>query len=169
MASPLNRFPFRLHRLLNLPSSAGADWRAHGHHESDVLLLTLTVLGLPHFREYYAPAADFGRSIRVHLFTLTRESPTCRRSPQISSTALDTRPPDLPPVPLMDRGFAVTCQLAQHRRPHHPVLVHRPVALLHASFRPPPRGDALALRCPSPPSGWDGTFTPSGRTCSAYK
>src|SRR5258705_2995175 len=24
----------------------------------------------------------------------------------------------------------------------------------------PPRGDALALRYPSPPSGWDGTFTP---------
>ncbi|MGC1902895.1 MAG: hypothetical protein WA715_03655, partial [Candidatus Acidiferrum sp.] len=23
----------------------------------------------------------------------------------------------------------------------------------------PPRGDALALRYPSPPSGWDGTFT----------
>src|SRR5208282_5581467 len=30
------------------------------------------------------------------------------------------------------------------------------------------RGDALALRYPSPPSGWDGTFTRSCRTCSAY-
>ena len=28
------------------------------------------------------------------------------------------QPPDLPPVPLMDMGFAVTCQLARHRRPH---------------------------------------------------
>src|SRR6266496_5223542 len=36
----------------------------------------------------------------------------------------------------MDMGFAVTCQLARHRRPHHPVLVHRPVSLLHASFGP---------------------------------
>src|SRR6266446_8646043 len=33
-------------------------------------------------------------------------------------------------------GFAITCSLARHRRPHHPILVHRPVSLLHASFRP---------------------------------
>jgi hypothetical protein len=30
-ASPLDRLPFRLHRLLNLASSAEADWLAHGH------------------------------------------------------------------------------------------------------------------------------------------
>jgi hypothetical protein len=39
-------------------------------------------------------------------------------------------------VPWMDMGFAVTCQLARHRRPHHPVLVHRPLSLLHACFGP---------------------------------
>src|SRR6202795_1612918 len=30
---------------------------------------------------------------------------------------LPTQPPDLPPVPLMDVGFAITCSLARHRRP----------------------------------------------------
>ena len=42
---------------------------------------------------------------------------TCRRSPEVSSTAFDAQPPDLPPVGLMDMGFAITCSLARHRRP----------------------------------------------------
>ena len=40
------------------------------------------------------------------------------RSPVISSTAFHARPPDLPPVPLMDMGFAIICSLARRRRPH---------------------------------------------------
>src|SRR5439155_24889016 len=39
-------------------------------------------------------------------------------SPAISSTAFGKRPPDLPPVRLMNMGFAVICPLARHRRPH---------------------------------------------------
>jgi len=42
---------------------------------------------------------------------------TCRRSPEVSSTAFDAQPPDLPPVSLMDMGFAVIRPLARHRRP----------------------------------------------------
>ena len=42
---------------------------------------------------------------------------TCRRSPEVSSTAFDAQPPDLPPVSLMDMGFAISCPLARHRRP----------------------------------------------------
>ena len=82
------------------------------------------------------PSADFCCTVRAPYDVLSHDSVTNSRSPEISSTAFDTRPPDLPPVPLMDMGFAVTCQLARHRRPHHPVLVHRPVSLLHASFGP---------------------------------
>ena len=72
----------------------------------------------------------------------------------ISSNAFPARPPDLPPVPLMDMGFAVSCQLARHRRPYHPVLVHRPACLLHASFRPHLTATPLRFANPSPPSGW---------------
>jgi hypothetical protein len=82
------------------------------------------------------PSADFCCTVRAPYDVLSHDSVTHSRSPEISSTAFDTRPPDLPPVPLMDMGFAVACQLARHRRPHHPVLVHRPVSLLRASFRP---------------------------------
>ena len=35
--------------------------------------------------------------------TLSHESETCNTSPATSSTAFDTRPPDLPPAFLMDR------------------------------------------------------------------
>ncbi len=99
------------------------------------------LLALPIVRAFVAvvtttPSADFCCTVRAPYDVLSHASVTHSRSPEISSTAFDTRPPDLPPVPLMDMGFAVTCQLARHRRPPHPVLVHRPVSLLHASFRP---------------------------------
>jgi len=48
---------------------------------------------------------------------LSHESVTCHRSPEVSSTAFDAQPPDLPPVSLMDMGFAIICPLARHRRP----------------------------------------------------
>ncbi len=85
-------------------------------------------------------------------------SVTHSRSPVISSTAFHARPPDLPPVPLMDMGFAIACLLARHRRPHHPVLVHRPACLLHASFRPHLAVTPLRFARPSPPSGWSEDF-----------
>jgi len=56
---------------------------------------------------------------------LSHDAVTCGGSPEVNSTAFDAQPPDLPPVCLVDTGFAVLCQLAPHRRPPHPVLVHR--------------------------------------------
>src|SRR5260370_42584769 len=50
-------------------------------------------------------------------FTLSHDSVTCRRSPKVGSTAFDAQPPDLPPVSLMDMGFAIIGSLARHRRP----------------------------------------------------
>jgi hypothetical protein len=63
------------------------------------------------------------------------------------------------------------CQLAPHHRPHHPVLVHRLAPLIRASFRPPPRDDALALLQPftSSTRSGRGLSPPSCRTCSAQK
>jgi len=63
------------------------------------------------------PAADFCRPVRMDRFTLSPDSGTNGRSPEVSSTAFRTQPPDLQPVPLMDRGFAVMCPLARHRMP----------------------------------------------------
>ena len=63
------------------------------------------------------PAADFCRPVRMDHSTLSPDSGTNGRSPEVSSTAFRTQPPDLQPVPLMDMGFAVICPLAQHRMP----------------------------------------------------
>ena len=76
--------------------------------EFNVLLLTPTVWA---FLTYVSttPAADFCCRIRMNHSILSHESVTCSRSPVISSTTFDTQPPDLPPVPLMDMGFAISC------------------------------------------------------------
>src|SRR5206468_6765657 len=57
---------------------------------------------------------------RVRLFnhsTLSPDSGTNGRSPEVSSSAFDAQPPDLQPVPLMDTDFAVHCPLVRHRMP----------------------------------------------------
>src|SRR6267143_5002154 len=63
--------------------------------------------GLPPFFWSNTPSADFCGTIRVHRFTLSHDSVTYRRSPEVSSTAFDAQPSDLPPVYLMDTGFAI--------------------------------------------------------------
>src|ERR1700688_2789554 len=63
------------------------------------------------------PAADFCCRISVNYSTLSHESQTCSRSPAISSTAFDTRPPDLPPASLMGTDFAIIGSLVRRRRP----------------------------------------------------
>src|SRR5215469_5473830 len=81
------------------------------------LLATPHRLGLPPVSRSTTPAADFCRWIRKNYFFLSRHSATNGRSPEVSSTAFGAQPPDLPPVPLMDVGFAINCPLARHRRP----------------------------------------------------
>src|ERR1039457_6802933 len=63
------------------------------------------------------PAADFCRPVRTDPSILSPDSRTNGRSPEVSSTAFRTQPPNLQPVPLMDMGFAVIGQLARHRMP----------------------------------------------------
>jgi hypothetical protein len=86
--------------------------------------------------------------VKVNRFTLSYESVTRHRSPEVSSTAFDAQPPDLQPVSLMDMGFAVACPLACHRGP--------PIGSCSSArifaprfFQAPPRGECyftLALR-----------------------
>jgi len=63
------------------------------------------------------PSADFCREIKAPCGAFSHESVTRNRSPEVSSTAFRTQPPNLQPVPLMDMGFAVSGQLARHRMP----------------------------------------------------
>src|SRR5271168_491422 len=64
------------------------------------------------------PAADFCPTVRVDPSTLSPDSGTCGRPPEVSSTAFNAQPPDLQPAPLMDMDFAVLCPLVRRRMPH---------------------------------------------------
>src|ERR1700676_264535 len=64
------------------------------------------------------PPADFCHAVKAPYDTFSHESETHGRSPAIRLTAFNAQPPNLPPAPLMVVGFAVSCQLARHRRPH---------------------------------------------------
>jgi len=63
------------------------------------------------------PSADPRRTVKMYHSILSHDSVTCCGSPEVSSTAFDAQPPDLPPVRLVDMGFAVIGQLAPHCRP----------------------------------------------------
>ncbi len=131
-------------------------------------LLTFPIVRAFLTRVSITPSADFCHAVRTPYDVLSHDSVTHSRSPAISSTAVHARPPDLPPVPLMDTDFASRCPLVRHRRPYHPVLVHRPACLLHASFRPhltvtPLRFATLHLH-----QVGGGLSPPSCRTCTAY-
>src|SRR5881275_568184 len=64
-----------------------------------------------------SPSADFCRPVRRNRFPLSLDSETNGRSPEVSSVAFRTQPPNLQPAPLMDMGFAVICLLARRRMP----------------------------------------------------
>jgi hypothetical protein len=64
------------------------------------------------------PSADFCRGINKPCGVLSPgTSGTRGRSPEVSSTVFDARPPDLRRASLMDMGFAVTCPLARRPAP----------------------------------------------------
>src|SRR5205823_8403588 len=63
------------------------------------------------------PVADCCCTVRADRSTLRHVSVTCSSSPEVSSIAFHAQPPDLPPVPLMELGFAVICPIARHRWP----------------------------------------------------
>ena len=85
------------------------------------------------------PSADFCDTIGMNRFTPSHEFVTCRRSPAVSSTAFDAQPPDLPPVRLMDMGFAIIGSLARHRRP--PIRFLFIGSRLCSALLSPPRGE----------------------------
>ena len=84
--------------------------------ESRALLPTITVRAFIRCRTNM-PSADFCCEVKAPCDAFSHESATRSRSPEVSSTAFRTQPPNLQPVPLMDMGFAVSGQLARHRMP----------------------------------------------------
>src|SRR5271157_5853403 len=106
----------------------------------------------------HTPSADFCRPVRTGCPILSPVSRTNGRSPEVSSTAFRTQPPDLQPVPLMDMDFVVIGQLVRHRMPHIRSFVHRLVRLLHASSRPRLATTPLRFAMTSPPSGCQKDF-----------
>jgi len=104
------------------------------------------------------PSADFCRTVREILTSLSHVSVTYSRSPEVSTTAFSAQPPDL----RLRLGWIWTSRSYARSSDDHasyPVLVHRLALLLGASFRHRLAANALALRYPSPPSGLEKTFT----------
>jgi len=101
--------------------------------------------------------------------TLSLESETCNRSPEISSITFRAQPPDLRSASLIEMGFAIIGPLARHSR------LKSGSCTLARAFAPrflqtPPHGGALALRYHFTSIRlWRGLSPPSCRTCSAYQ
>ena len=150
-----------IQRRLHPPSAHGGPPKQDGQCNAPIetrVRLTSPIVCAFLTRVSTTPSADFCPAVRTSHDILSHRSVTHSRSPAISSSAFHARPPDLPPVPLMDMDFAVLCQLVRHRWPHHPVLVHRPASLLHPSFRPRLATTPLRFAITSPPSGCEQDF-----------
>src|SRR3989441_8942657 len=157
-ASPLPG-AFRASPYPPLASSAEADCLAHGLHESRALLFTITVRAFIRCRTNM-PSADFCCEIKAPCDAFSHDSATHSRSPEVSSAAFRTQPPNLQPAPLMDMGFAVICLLARRRMPL--------IRFLYIGSRvcSPLLSDPLSPKCPFAslslhlPPGLKGSFTP---------
>ncbi len=85
-------------------------------HESRALLPTITVRAFT-TRMATMPSADFCCAIKASCEAFSHDSVTRSRSPEVSSTAFRTQPPNLQPAPLMDMDFVVIGQLVRRRMP----------------------------------------------------
>jgi len=114
------------------------------------------------------PAADFCHAIRGPHGSLSPRIGTRGRSPEVSSTPFSTRPPNLHPHRLMDKGFAIGGPLAPMRLPHIRFLYVGP-CFGYRFLQTPPHGDALASRLSFSSIRMDGGLSPPrSRTCSAH-
>src|SRR4029434_3347819 len=104
------------------------------------------------------PSADFCIALRVSLDSLSPLPDTMQTSrgkyDRLPHTTAGSTLGSLDGYGLHDRRVSRPLLRASY-----PVFVHRLVPLLHASFRPHLAVDALAFCYPSPPSGWEKTFT----------
>jgi hypothetical protein len=107
------------------------------------------------------PSADFCRPVRANRSTLSLDSETNGRSPEVSSTAFSAQPPNLQSVPLMEMGFAIMCPLARHRLPLIRFLfIGSRFCSTLPSDPPSPERPCASLSLHSPRRIVKGTFTP---------
>jgi hypothetical protein len=146
----------------SFPVKGQLDWLAVLHIVSKRpgLLATPYCSGLRCQTTPTMPSADSCAVVTTHCWSV--------RSPGVSPCTVDAQPLDLRLWSLMDMDFVPSCALV------------RPQRLLSSfcssarTFAPrflqtPPRGGALALRYPSPPSGWERDLhPPSTGTCPAH-
>jgi hypothetical protein len=90
------------------------------------------------------PSADCCCELKEPYHSLSHESATRNRSPEVSSTTFRAQPPGLQPVSFMDMGFAVGL-FARHRVPQIRFLY---IASYAPRFLRTPHEDALPLRYP---------------------
>src|SRR3954447_10198495 len=106
------------------------------------------------------PSADSCGAIGAPYDVLSPVAGTPRRSPEVSSTAFATHPPDLQGRPLDGEGLRDPPLARPDRPASYPISVRRVVVLLHASFRRRLAETPLRFARPSPPSGWAGDLHP---------
>ena len=106
------------------------------------------------------PAADFCRTVRVDRSTLSPDSGTCSRPPEIRFDRLQRATAEFTTSAL--DGYGLRGHLPARPAPYasYPVLVHRLASLLHASFRPRLATTPLRFAITSPPSGCEGDLHP---------
>ena len=85
-------------------------------HEISALLPTITVRAFIRYRTTM-PSADFCCEVKTPCNAFSHDSVTRSRSPEESSAAFRTQPPNLQPVPLMNMDFAIIGPLVRHRMP----------------------------------------------------
>jgi len=103
-------------------------------------------------------AADFCTAVRLSHDSLSPVFGTRCRSPEVSMTAFHAQPPDLQLTPLMDMDFAIRRSLVR-RSCLLSGFCSSARVFARRFLQTPFHIGALALRYPSPPSGWGKTFT----------
>ena len=129
-------------------------------HESRALLPTITVRAFIPIVGTTMPSADFCCAVKA---TLRRLQSRFRDTQQISRGKFDRLPHATAgfTTSALD-GYGLRGHLPARPAPYasDPVLVHRLVRLLHASFRPRLATTPLRFAITSPPSGCEGDFHP---------
>ena len=126
-------------------------------HESRALLPTITVRAFVRCRTTM-PSADFCCEIKAPYDTLSHDSATHSRSPEVSRDRLLYATAEFTTSAL--DGYGLRCQWPTRPAPYasDPILIHRLVRLLHAPFRPHLTATPLRFAMTSPPSGCQKDF-----------
>src|ERR1017187_8100681 len=100
-----------------MPEQARSGYSAACRSSSRAAYLPLPSVWAFAARAATMPAADFCRTLTVDRSTLSPDSGTCSRPPEVSLTAFRAQPPDLQPAPLMDMDFAINVPDVRARMP----------------------------------------------------